>query len=232
MTNPYSMNWAKSVWIVIPAYNEALRIRQVIENCQKRGFSQIVVTDDCSTDDTFALAKSTGAVVLHHSINRGAGAATKTGIDYALSQNVDYIVTIDADGQHDPAEIEKLIEKAEKLKKDVIIGSRLIDSKGMPLIRLLYNRIGSLITYLLYGIYVRDSQSGFKVFSKNAAQKIKIKFDRFEFCSEVLYEIRRNRLSFCEIPISVIYTKESLAKGQSFQNGVKMVYRMIMRLLV
>lgn len=217
------------LFIVMPAYNEGKVIASVIKSIQ-RYQKKIVVVDDCSSDNTYAEAKKQTPHVLRHEINRGAGAATKTGIDYALSQGATHIITMDADGQHDPKDIDRLLQLKDKY--DVIIGSRMIQPKGMPLSRKILNWGGSLITYLLYGIFVWDSQTGFKLFSKKAAQSINITFDRYEFCSEVLHEIRRNRLSYKEVPIKVIYTEYSLSKGQHVSNGFRMVYKMIMRLFV
>src|SRR5690606_14383877 len=124
---------------------------------------------------------------------------------------------------HDPNEIERLLKQAPNY--DVVIGSRMINSKGMPITRRIINKIGSFITFILYGIYVKDSQSGFKVFNKKAMKSIEIKFDRYEFCSEVLHEIRKKKLSYTEVPITAIYTDYSLSKGQNLGNGFKMVYK-------
>lgn len=220
----------KDVYFVIPAYNEAKKIGQVIQEIHSLGFKKIIVVDDCSSDTTAQIAEDLGCYVFRHSLNRGAGAATKTGFEAAKELGATYVITIDSDGQHDPKDSLKLLKYAEKY--DVIIGSRLIKPKGMPLIRILYNRIGSIFTYFLYGIYVRDSQSGYKVFNRKALYRIQIKFDRYEFCSEIIHELKLKKLSFREIPIKVIYTTYSLSKGQHLLNGFRMVYKMIMRLFL
>lgn len=219
----------EKIFVVVPAYNEEKVLGSVISHI-KEYHKNIIVVDDCSADNTGTIAKKAGATVLRHSINRGAGAATKTGIDFAVLQGATKIITMDADGQHDPKDIQALLNASDSY--DVVIGSRLLKKSSMPLIRKTYNLIGSIITYLLYGIYVHDSQSGFKVFSRKAAQKIEIKFDRFEFCSEVLHEIRRKKLTFKEVPIKTIYTEYSMSKGQSFFSGVQMVVRMVLRIFM
>jgi len=99
----------------------------------------------------------------------------------------------------------------------------------MPIIRRIANFIGNFLTFLFFGLYIRDSQSGFKRLSKKALDNIKLRFDGFEFCSEMVGEIRRHRLSWREVPINVIYTKHSQSKGQSIKNGIKMVIRFILR---
>ncbi len=215
------------VLVVLPAFNEGKVIADVIKSIKKEGYKDILVIDDCSKDNTSQIAKKEGAIVLRHVINRGAGAATYTGITYAKKNNYDYVVLIDSDGQHDPKDIKKLMKKTNKF--DVVIGSRMFNSKGMPVSRKILNFGGSLITAFFFGIYVRDSQSGFKILNKKAINKIKIHFDRYEFCSEILSEIHRNRLTFTEVPIKVIYTDHSLSKGQSLTNGFKMLIRFIFR---
>ena len=214
--------------IILPAYNEANVIENVINSIKKEGYNDILVVDDCSKDNTFKIAEKNNVKVLRHIINRGAGAATYTGLIYAKKNNYKYVVLLDSDGQHDPKDIKKLLKYAEKY--DLIIGSRMINPKGMPIIRQILNKVGSLITAFFFGTYVKDSQSGFKVLNKKAINKIKIHFDRYEFCSEILGEVSKHRLKVKEIPIKVIYTDHSKSKGQSFTNGFKMIARFIFRL--
>jgi len=218
--------------IIIPAYNEGTRITKVLTKLKKQGYEDVVVIDDGSKDNTSKVSKKAGVKVLRHVVNLGAGAATKTGLAYARINNYDYAVLIDADGQHAPEEVSKLLKQAPKY--DVVIGSRLIgtETKNMPLIRRFLNKGGSIVTKILFGLYVRDSQSGFKVLNKKAINKIKLTFNGFEFCSEIIGEIKRNKLSFKEIPIKVIYTEESLAKGQTFFNGIKMIIKILSKKLV
>ncbi len=220
----------KKVLIAMPAYNEGKVIANVILDIKKNGFSNVLVVDDHSKDDTFSKAKKAGAIVLRHPINRGAGAASATCIEYARRENYDFLVLIDSDGQHLPSDIKNLLKFAERY--DVVIGSRLISNvKDMPFSRRIMNFGGSLITAFFFGLFVYDSQSGFKVFNKKAISKINITFDKFEFCSEVIGEIAKNKLTYKEVPIKVIYTKHSLGKGhgQSFKNGIKMIFRFIFR---
>lgn len=214
-----------SILIVIPAYNEATVIAEVIKNIKKEGYTNIVVIDDCSKDTTAKEAKKAGATVISHKKNQGAGAATRTGLKYAYDENYDYAITMDADGQHDAKDIKTLVRAGEKY--DVVIGSRMLNTKGMPLKRKLLNFGGSILTLLIYGLYVKDSQSGFKLFTRNALPNIRITQNGFEFCSEIIYRIRKANLSYIEVPISTIYTEYSLSKGQHGFNGIKMALRMI-----
>ena len=216
-----------SVLIGLPAYNEGKVIDKLIDNIREEGFDNILVVDDCSNDNTYNVAISKGIDVLRHPINRGAGASTATIIEYAKRNKYEYLVLMDSDGQHNPKDIKRLIDK--KGKYDVVIGSRMINTKGMPIVRKIANFVGSIVTYFVFGIYVNDSQSGFKLLNRRAINKIKIHFDTFEFSSEMLGEIKKNNLKTKEIPIEVIYTQHSQSKGQSVKNGIIMIFRFILR---
>lgn len=216
-------------YIVVPAFNEEKTIVSVIKGLKKEGCNNIIVVDDCSKDATYRLASKEKVILLHHSLNRGLGGALGTGIKAALEEGADIIVTFDADGQHNPKDIKKLIDLIKKGKAEAVIGSRLLDKAGMPWYRILQNFIGNVITFVLFGIWTTDSQSGLRAFSRKAAQKIRIKTNRMEVSSEIIGEIRRNKLKFREVPIKAIYTEYSLSKGQSLLVGIKTFLKLILR---
>jgi len=129
----------------------------------------------------------------------------------------------------------RLVEELEKSGMDVIIGSRFLDKKQLrkiPFLRVWFNRLGSLITWFLSGIYLSDSQSGFKVFSRYAAEQIEIQTNGFEFCSEIVREIRYHGLKYREIPIAVYYSDYTKAKGQNFSVGVETFFKLFVRSLM
>lgn len=219
------------VLIGLPAYNEGPVIFDVIKKIKSLGFNDIVIVDDCSSDNTYDEAKRAGAVVLSHVINRGAGAATSTIMSYAKNEGFDYLILMDSDGQHLPKDISKLLAKS-KEGVDLVIGSRLKgDIKNMPIQRRIANFVGSFFTLFFFGSFVWDSQSGFRVLNKKALNKIDLNFDRFEFCSEMIGEAKRNELVIGEVPIKVVYTKHSLSKGhgQSIKNGFKMIVKFLFK---
>lgn len=272
-----------NVIIVIPAYNEEKTITEVIEKCKQLtanslqptvgsceppAVGRIIVVDDGSSDDTARVARAAGALVLSHPINRGLGAALATGIEGALRmQNEAIVVTLDADGQHDPAEIIKVVEPIIKGEAEVVIGSRflsapvVIASGGsraegrsasggqssatmgsprptaggarddinniVPFSRRIANTVGNIVTYLLFGIRVTDSQSGFRAFSCEAAKKIRIRTNTMEVSSEIIREIKLHNLRFREVPIAAIYTNYSLSKGQGFLKGLETLWKLI-----
>jgi dolichol-phosphate mannosyltransferase len=217
------------ILIGLPTYNEESVISDVIDDIKNEGFEDILVVDDCSTDNTYNILKNLNILTIRHKKNKGAGAATRTIINYAKKNKYDYLVLIDSDGQHNPKEIKKLLKYSDKY--NVVIGSRIINNgiKNLPFQRKIANFVGSLITYIFFGKFVWDSQSGFKVLDKKAINKMNITFDRFEFCSEMIGEIKKHKLTVIEVPISVKYSKDTLNKshGQNILNGFKMVIRFI-----
>jgi glycosyltransferase involved in cell wall biosynthesis len=228
------MRHLQTAVIVIPALNEAEVIGTVLAKMPARigSFATLlVVVDDGSTDATGEIARKAGAYVLRHVANLGAGAATITGLRAAKQLNADVIVTMDADGQHDPDEIERLVQCLIDGPFDVVIGSRLLSSSGMPVSRLAANLIMNLVTFIVYGKIVSDSQSGFKVFSRRALAEMDLNSSGYEICSEIIGEIYRKNLRYKSVPVRAVYTQYSRAKGQHFLNGINLIFGLFMRLV-
>jgi len=219
-------------YVVIPAFNEGRVIKKVISEIRKSGFENIIVIDDGSDDDTFDQAKESGTVALRHKINRGKGAAVKTGIEAAKMEGAEIIATMDGDGQHNPGDLGNLIEKI-KEGYEVVLGARTKKRELMPLRKRMANFAANVFTWYLNGIWVTDSQSGMRAYSKKALDLVDTKSSRYEYDSEVIREIYRNKLKFTEIPIEVRYTEYSMGKTekQGFLNGLKTVYKMIWNIL-
>ncbi|MBI2129652.1 glycosyltransferase family 2 protein [Candidatus Woesearchaeota archaeon] len=222
----------RGVVIVIPAYNEEAKIGNVISDLIRNGHEDIIVVDDGSQDNTYKIAKSRKVDVYKHVINRGLGGALGTGIKAAIMKNAGIIVTFDADGQHAASDIKRLIKPILDGKADVVIGSRLIKPDGMPFIRKVGNWGMNFITYIMFGVWTTDSQSGLRAFSRKAAEKISIKGNRMEVSSEMISEIGRRNLRFKEVPIKAIYTDYSLKKGQSNLNAFKILLKLVVRKLM
>lgn len=219
----------KKIHIVIPAYNEATVIGDVIKEVNTAGYSNIIVVDDGSYDKTHENAtKEDGVIALKHFLNRGKGAAAKTGIEAAKILNADVVVTIDGDGQHNPKDIARMLKLIEE-GYDVVLGSRLKNPKGMPIWKIAANHFGNFCTWAIYGLWVTDSQSGFRAYSKKAINAIETKTDRYEYDSEVIREIYRHNLKFIETPIEVRYTQYSMSKvhKMNLQNGFKTLIKMM-----
>jgi len=222
------------MWIVLPAYNEEKVIRDTLEEIRSAGYSNIIVVDDGSRDQTYEKVRAVpGVVALRHRLNRGKGAATKTGIEAAKLLDATTIVTMDSDGQHNPADIARLIEPIQKNHCDVVLGTRLKDPRGMPWYKILANWVGNAITWYFYGLWVSDSQSGFRAYSRHASELINTKTDRYEYDSEVIREIYLYKLKYREVPIEVRYTEYSMGKiqKQGFVNGLKTFYKIVWNLI-
>ncbi|MEY3050338.1 MAG: hypothetical protein RLY31_123 [Bacteroidota bacterium] len=215
------------IFIVIPAKDEGPRIGNLLERLLELGYHNLVVVDDGSSDDTAAVAGRYPVALLSHIINLGAGAATQTGIAYALHAGADIIVTIDGDHQHLPHDIRQLVETLVGQSVDIVIGSRFLHkSNNIPRSRALYNYVGNVLTFLLTGLATTDSQSGMKAFRAEFARKYTIHRNGYEFCVEIIRNIRLHKAQWAEVPISVTYTPDTLAKGQNFWSGVKMLPRL------
>lgn len=222
------------VCVVIPAYNEAVVVGDVINEVTKRlrkspYTATVVVVNDQSSDNTSAIARQSGAVVIDHILNSGAGGATATGLSFARKNNFDIAATMDADGQHAAEDVVAGIDKLIKSGKDLMIGSRLIDSSGMSRVKVLGNKGLTLITYMLFGINITDSQSGLRIFSRNALERLYWKTSGYEFCSEMLWRAKQIDLSIGEYPIQAIYTDYSMSKGQNNWNAVNIVKSLLKR---
>jgi len=222
------------IFIVIAAYNEENSIGSVLDSLQQEGYKNIVVVDDGSGDRTYSVALRHKAIVIQHPINRGQGAALKTGIEYALLQGAEIIVTFDADGQHNPRDIKAMVAPLLKKEADITLGSRYIKQgkTNAPLLRRIYHRIGVFTIWLMYGVRLTDAHNGLRALSRKAAEAIEIKSDRMEHASEIVDQIGKKHLRFREIPVEIRYTEYSLRHGQSSANAFNIVFRMIFKKLV
>jgi glycosyltransferase involved in cell wall biosynthesis len=217
----------ESVFAVIPAHNEAQVVRDVVAGllafCRN-----VVVVDDGSRDETAAVAREAGAQVVRHLINRGQGAAIRTGMDFALSRGAKVIVTFDADGQHDPADLPAMVAPLLRGECDVALGTRFQDRRSnVPRLRRLVLRGGIWFTRVVSGIKVTDTHNGFRAFSRRAAELIEINQDKMAHASEILDEIARQRLRYCEVPVRVRYSDYSRQKGQSSLASLQIVWHFL-----
>lgn len=212
--------------VVIPAYNEEKTIGQVIQEVKKYT-NNIIVVDDGSEDETYKIAEKENVIIYRHIINRGLGGALATGIQGALKEKADVILTFDADGQHKAKDIPQMIKPIIEGEADIVIGSRLLVPSKIPLSRILANRLANIITYLLFGIWTTDSQSGLRCFNKKTAQLLNLATNSMEVSSEIIKEIKVHNLKLTEVPIQAIYTDYSLSKGQNFILGLKTFAKLI-----
>ena len=213
------------VWVIVPAYNEGGRLRASLEPLLQSTRFNVVVVDDGSADDTHAVAQTLPVWVLHHPFNCGQGAAIRTGIEFALSRGAKYLITFDADGQHASNEIDQLLQPLISGEVEVTLGTRFArgdsNSLGMPLRRRWLLRAAVVFTRLTTGLSLTDSHNGFRGLTRRAAQMIHIQQARMAHASEILDQVARHRLSYREVPVTIRYTEETLAKGQSSWDALR-----------
>jgi len=221
-------NNQSTVWIVVPAFNEACRLAATLAPLI-RLYPHVVVIDDGSHDETALVARRAGAWVLRHALNCGQGAALQTGITFALARGAEFVVTFDADGQHDPRQIADLLDPLRKRKAEVALGSRFLGrAEGIPWTRRLVLKAGVCFTRLVSRIRVTDAHNGLRAMTKQAAGHIHLMQNRMAHASEILDQIKRARLRFVEVPVTIRYTPETLAKGQSSLQAVKIASEFVL----
>ena len=223
-----SVDIRHATFIVVPAYNESAVVGRVVGDLLSQ-YSNVVVVDDGSHDDTGEAAGRAGAMVLRHPINRGQGAALQTGIEFALARGAQVIVTFDADGQHQVNDVARLIEPIAKGECEVTLGSRFLgEARNLPRSRKWLLRLGVWFTRWVNGLRLTDTHNGLRGFSRSAAQRLDIQLDGMAHASEIIDVISRNRLSYREVPVEVHYTDYSLAKGQSSRGAMRVAIQYLL----
>lgn len=196
--------------VVIPAFNAAQTLGTLLEQVSRViDGASIIVVDDGSTDDTSAIASEAGARVIRHRQNRGKGAALRSGFEAVLaSKEYAAVITMDADLQHDPMEVPKFISRSESGKADIVVGFRKRIGSGMPLHRVLSNRITSSLVSARTGVMIKDSQSGFRWVSREVLAAIAIESEGYEAETEMLIKAARKGFLIDFVPITTIYGNE------------------------
>jgi polyprenyl-phospho-N-acetylgalactosaminyl synthase len=213
----------KSIWVVIPAYNEAAIIGQIVGDLIERRYA-VVLVDDGSSDATGITAHATGAAVVTHPLNLGQGAALQTGIQFALLQEADYLVTFDADGQHRVADIDGLLDALLTQNADFALGSRFLGAAvDMPASRRLLLKAATSFTRLTTGLRVTDTHNGLRAMTRHGASKIKLRQNRMAHASEFLHAVAQSGLRYVEVPVTVDYSAYSLAKGQRLTDSLRIL---------
>ncbi len=220
------------VWVLVPAYNESRRLDATLHGLDSFR-PNIVVVDDGSSDDTYQAALGHDVHVLRHLINLGQGAALQTALDYVLEEGAEYIITFDADGQHSVEDLARLLEPLRAGNADVVLGSRFLgQTVGITWSRWLVLKLGVLFTRLFSQIRVTDTHNGLRAMTRAAAERIAITQNRMAHASEILDQIRQSGLRFVEVPVTIYYSDETMAKGQSSWNALKIVSQLVLGRIV
>jgi polyprenyl-phospho-N-acetylgalactosaminyl synthase len=221
----------EQVHVVIPAYNEGAVIARVVTDARRAGY-RVVVVDDGSRDGTADIARTDGATMVEHPLNLGQGAALQTGIDYALAQDAEIIVTFDADGQHRVSDIARLTAALVDERADFALGSRFLgDATNLPVARRLMLQAATLFTRLTTGLAVTDTHNGLRAMTRRGAAAIRLRQNRMAHASEFLSQIAASALRYVERPVTIEYTAYSLGKGQNMRDAVLILLDLFARRL-
>lgn len=228
-------NGYPDTWVIIPVYNEAPVIAEVVANVRAT-FANVVCVDDGSADDSALRIESSAAHLVRHPINMGQGAALQTGLSYALArQGAEYFVTFDADGQHRVSDAVAMVETARDPEVDVVLGSRFLANgegradESVPWIKRVVLRTVTALSPTARRLQLTDAHNGLRVLSRPFAQQLNISMNGMAHASEIVSQLARSGARVREVPVTIDYTDYSKAKGQSLVNGVNILFDLSMR---
>lgn len=219
--------------VIVPMFNEAAVITDVVTQLLG-SFGMVVCVDDGSRDNSAQLAETAGGTVVRHPANLGQGAALQTGLDFALRHCTqhEYFVTFDADGQHRVSDALAMVNRARADKLDVVLGSRFLTSESaVPRSRRFVLRGAVAFTKMTTGMALTDAHNGLRVFNRTAAEGLRLRLAGMAHASEILAHIAREKLSFAEHPVSILYTDYSRAKGQPSINAFNIAFDVLVERL-
>lgn len=218
------------VWVVVPVFNEDQVVASVVDEVLE-SFPNVVCVDDGSSDRSVAEVLRTCAHLVRHPTNLGQGAALQTGLTYALMQpGAHYFVTFDSDGQHRVEDVRAMVEVARTGSADVVLGSRfLVAHKDVPVLKRAVLRVAVALSTANRQLHLTDAHNGLRVFSRPAAQGLRITMNGMAHASEIVSYLARTKLRVKEIPVSIRYTEYSRSKGQSLVNGVNILFDLSVR---
>lgn len=218
---------------LIPCYNEAINIGNVIKGVLSY-VSEVIVVDDGSIDGTGNIAKDAGAIVITHQQNKGKGESLRNGFKYIEEEkNWDSVIILDGDGQHDWNEIPDFIDAVEKWNASIVVGDRIGRKKpeNMPYIRWLTNKFTSYITSKIIGQFVPDTQCGYKLIKTDVLKNLELRTSRYDIESEILIQASRNGARIVSVPVKSIYKDEisSINPARDSARFIKLIYAAIFR---
>jgi glycosyltransferase involved in cell wall biosynthesis len=218
------------VWLVVPLFNEETVIADVVRDA-RRTFPNVVVVDDGSSDGSADAAASAGAFVVRHPVNLGQGAALQTGFEYARSvPSMRWVVTFDADGQHQVSDVLAMLEKARAEDLQVVFGSRFLDDRTTPSpMKKVILRLAVGYTNVTTGTKLTDAHNGLRVISRDVVERLDITQNRMAHASELVAQIGQMKVAYGESPVHILYTDYSKSKGQSLWNSVNILVELMFR---
>ncbi len=196
-----------NICVLIPSYNEARTIGQIVSDLRAKDLT-VYVVDDGSSDDTAKIAHDAGAVVVKHKRNLGKGASLREGFKHVVKKGFDAVIVMDGDGQHLISDIGSFINKMGGTGADMIIGNRMEDVSLMPKARIHTNRFMSCLISVLSGQHIPDSQSGYRLIKREVLEKVSLKSFNYEIESELIIKSSRAGFRIESVPIKTIYSDE------------------------
>ena len=220
------------VFVIIPYYNEISVIRKVVVGIPE-GYNIVLVDDGSVISPKTVLQGLKNLHVIRHKVNLGQGAAIQTGLEYALKNDAGLVITFDADGQHSPHDFPAILEPLLKGEADITLGSRFLGQQksNATLSRKFILKAGRWVNYFFTGLYLSDSHNGLRGMTRATASLIQLKENRMAHATEILFIIRKSRLKFKEVPVTVTYTDYSKKKGQSVFNSVRIFFDLVLHKL-
>ena len=217
-------------WVVIPLYNEEEVIGDVIAGVQTK-FPQVVCIDDGSSDSSAAVAAAAGARVVRHPFNLGQGAALQTGFQFALADpDMKYVVTFDADGQHQIEDAAGMVDRLRSGEAEVVFGSRFMDDRSQPnFAKKMVLRAAVGYTNLTTRTRLTDAHNGLRAISRPVLAQLDITQNRMAHASELVAQIGASKATYVEHPVHILYTDYSKAKGQSLWNSINILADLMLR---
>lgn len=221
-----------NVWLIIPVYNEAQVIGDVVREARET-FPNIVCVDDGSSDGSAKLIRRAGAHLVRHPVNLGQGAALQTGVTYARMQpGAEYFATFDADGQHQVHDVAQMLKRLQAEYLDIVVGTRFGGGAGtrhIPWIKRLVLRTAVLLSPRTRRLGLSDVHNGLRAFNRVVADNLDIQLSRMSHATEFVELIERNDWRVAEECVTILYTRYSKARGQPLINGVNIVFDSVLR---
>ncbi|WP_125099930.1 glycosyltransferase family 2 protein [Leucobacter chromiireducens] len=220
---------APDTWVIIPLYNEATVIGDVVSDLRTK-FKNVVCIDDGSRDGSGPVAAAAGSHIVRHPINLGQGAALQTGFEYALERGAEFVVTFDADGQHRVVDAVDMLSRARSEDLAIVFGSRFLDDRTKPgVLKKVVLKTAVWVTNLTTRTRLTDAHNGLRVIRADALRRVKLRQDRMAHGTEIVVQLGKTGLPYAEQPVEVIYTDYSKAKGQSLLNSVNILIDLFIR---
>jgi glycosyltransferase involved in cell wall biosynthesis len=219
-----------NVCVIVPIFNEEQVVRSIVQSLVAEKFTTVIV-DDGSSDNSLQSISDLSVKILKHSTNFGQGAALQTGFEFAKKNpNLEIFVTFDADGQHQTKDIKNIIAPIKENKVDIVFGTRFQDDKTqMPLLKRIILKIAIKYTNLSTGVPLTDAHNGFRAMNRTALNEMKLNLNGMAHASEIVTVAHKANLRVAEIPVEILYTKYSKAKGQSILNSINILSDLFLR---